>query len=344
MNAPPHITVWLTNPEIGCFAFSDANRAHLEQRLPHAIVAVCRDEAELTAALPQTDIALVWRFRQEWFPLSPRLRWIATPAAGRDYFHVQPPAEVRLTYGTFHGELMGETVLAMMLGTLRGVVATAAARATDAWPRVPLSRQMRTLRGAHLVILGFGHIGNWVGRLAKPFGVRITGIRRTAGQPPDYFGAADRVVSAGELDRVLPEAEHLVLCLPRSDETDNILDARRIALLAPHAVVYNIGRGNAVDETALARALREGRLAAACLDVYQTEPLPADSPLRDCPNALLMPHASAFAPNYLDSFLDEFVQCYHCMRVTLQRTRTTTRTIGSPERHRHSKSRWGGPP
>jgi phosphoglycerate dehydrogenase-like enzyme len=83
------------------------------------------------------------------------------------------------------------------------------------------------------------------------------------------------------------------------------MDARRLALLRPDAYIYNVGRGNAIDVPALAAALRGGNLRGAGLDVFPEEPLPEDSPLRGCPGAMRLPHVSAFAPNYLDLYLDE---------------------------------------
>jgi len=166
---------------------------------------------------------------------------------------------------------------------------------------------MTTLRGASITVLGFGNIGGWIGRLAKPFGVRVTGVGRRVPDRPDWFDDDDRAVSVDGLDAALPTTAYLVAPLPGPPEPDRILDARRLALLPPHAVVVNVGRGNAIDEAALVDALRDGMIDAACLDVFEQEPLPADSPLRALPNAFLMPHASAVAPSYLDRFVDEFI-------------------------------------
>ncbi len=157
------------------------------------------------------------------------------------------------------------------------------------------------------MILGFGNIGRWVGRLAKPFGVRITGVRKNPGRPPEYFEAEDTQLPAERLDDVLPRADHLVLTLPGGSGTRHLIDARRLSLLPAPAVIYNVGRGSAIDEPALVAALKSGSIAGAALDVYEKEPLAADSPLRDLPNALLLPHAAAISPNYMDLFIDEFV-------------------------------------
>ncbi len=308
-NTNRQLTVWLTHTQVPCWHFSEADRTRLQEQLPEYHVVVCADCASFLEQLPGTNIAVAWTFDQEWFARAPNLELLATPAAGRDYFSVTPPDGVRLHYGSFHGELMAETVLAMILGVFRGVLDTARLTQHDPWPRERLAAVMQPLRGTHMVILGFGSIGTWVGRLAKPFGVRISGVKRTTGHAPDYFDDNDRIVLADELDSLLPDADVLVACLPGNTGTDHILDRSRLARLPRRAVIVNIGRGNAIDEQALAAALHERRIRAACLDVFPREPLPDDSPLRSCPNVLLMPHAAAIAPNYMALFIDEFVRC-----------------------------------
>lgn len=304
------VVVWLTHPEVACFRFSDGDRRELERLVPDLDVKVCADQASFLQALTTAEIAVVWVFRQEWFSLAPKLRWLATPAAGRDYFRVTPPPAIHLSYGRFHGELIAETILGMMLGTVRGIVDAVRVQARDPWPRTALAARIRPLRGAHLVILGLGSIGTWVARLAKPFGVRVTGFRRGPAPLPPFLAAPDRILAVTELDQVLPSADHLVLTLPGSPETDRILDARRLALLPAHAVVYNAGRGNSIDEDALAAALHGGRLGGACIDVHATEPLPAEAPLRKSPRTLLLPHVSAVGPNYMRLFVSEFAAAY----------------------------------
>ncbi len=310
MQQSTRISVWLTDPVVPCWSFSEGNRQRLQQLLPKANIKMCVDEGMFIRALPQTDIALVWQFRQQWFHFAPELCWIATPAAGRDYFQINPPASVRMSYGAFHGELIAETVLGMMLSMTRGVLPAAGLQESVSWPRGRLARMMRPLRGSHVAILGFGNIGTWIARLAKPLGVRITGIKRSLVSSPSFFEATDRIAAVEELDEILPTVDHLVLSLPGDAGTDCIIGARQLELLPEHAVIYNVGRGNAIDEEALAKVLGSGRIGGACLDVYQDEPLATDSPLRYCPNTFLMPHVSAIASNYLDLFIDEFAARY----------------------------------
>ncbi len=310
---PIVIAAWLVDPAVPCWTLAPRQCRRLAAALPSARVIRCRDVASFRRALRRARVALTWVFEPEWLDESPSLEWIATPAAGRDYFHVSRPG-LDVTYGGFHGLIIGETVAAMLLAENRGLLAACRAQlAGDPWPRAALAAGgMRRLEGTHAVIIGFGRIGGWIGRRLKPFGVRLTGVRRRprAAPRPDYFAPGDRVTGMAGLDALLPSADHVILSLPGGAATDNLLDARRIARLKRGAAVYNVGRGNAIDEAALARALRAGRLRAACLDVFRREPLPADDPLRRAPNLLVMPHASAIAPEYLDLFLAEFIRAF----------------------------------
>lgn len=305
-----NISVYITHPVIPYWNFSSANTIHLQKALPDATIKVCASSEEFLEQLPHTQIACIWGFKQEWFSLAPQLEWIVTPAAGKDYFHISPPSGIDVDYCSFHGELMGETVVGMMLAHVRGIHDAVLLWENRVWSRESIWKHMKSLHGSHLVILGFGNIGRWIGRLAKPLGVRITGVKRNPAGSPDYFDKNDSVITVGDLDSILPQADHLALALPGGNETTDIIDEKRIGLLPAHAVIYNVGRGNAISETALINALKNSRIEAAYLDVVKTEPLPSDSPLKDCPNLFIMPHASAISPNYLDLFIREFADKY----------------------------------
>ena len=295
--------------DIPCFHAAPEQVGRFAERLAAsgAEAQFCATEAEFLAALPDAWAAVVWTFRQEWFALAPGLRHVCTPAAGRDYFRVTPPAQVMLHYGSFHGAIMAETALGAMLSMAHGLLPFAEAMRRPGavgeagWPRLPMAVYGRLLAGSTAVILGCGHIGTALARLLVGLGVRVIGVTRGArpAEPGIERATADR------LDDVLPEADHVVCFLPSGAETTGLLDARRLALLKPSAVLYNFGRGNAIDEGALATALRAGRLRGAVLDVFREEPLPPDSPLRGAPGCFLYPHASAFVPEYLDLYFGE---------------------------------------
>jgi phosphoglycerate dehydrogenase-like enzyme len=283
--------------------------ARLRAAFPGSRVTWCRTKASFLKELPRAQAAITWAFRQEWFARAPELRRIATPAAGRDFFVLDPPARVKVRYSTFHGPVMAETVLGLMLAFNRGLFTAYEHQLKgELWPR-PALFGARLLAGTHAVIVGFGHIGSAVGRALKPFGVRVTGVRRTAAaRRPRWFGPGDAVVPVSALDAALRQADHVILVLPSDTGTDRLLDGRRLALLPRRAVVYNVGRGNCIDEAALAKALASGRLSGACLDVFASEPLTAESPLaRNLPGLVRVPHASAFTEEYIDRFLDEAI-------------------------------------
>lgn len=293
------ILVYLEDFDVPPFRPTEEQVERLRQLLPAQTVRLCRSEREFLDGLPEATAVFVWGFLQKWFDLAPHLRHIATPAAGRDYFRVVPPPTVTMHYGTFHGAIMAETALAAVLSMAHGLLPYAAAMRDPAtpWPRIPMARTAHRLALDTVAVLGCGNIGGTFARLIRPMAARVIGFHRTA-RPDSGDGIEHRLVA--DLDAILPSVDHLVCFLPSGPETDHLLNTSRLALLKPGACVYNFGRGNLIDESALAQALSEDRLGGAVLDVFQKEPLPADSPLRTAPNCFLYPHASAFSPDYLD--------------------------------------------
>ena len=304
------VAVWLVAKPLAALRLADRHERRLREALPAIDFRFCRTREQFLEALPEADVAAAWTFRQEWLEQAVRLRRIISPTAGAEWFPIQPPPGLKLEFSRFHGRVMAETVLGMILGHARGLFASRALLAANPWPRPELEPWLRTLRGAHLTVLGFGNVGRHIARLAKACGPRITGLRQARGSPADgpaWFQAGDKILPASELDRVLPDTDHLVLCLPASPSPEGILDARRLRLLPAQAGIYNVGRGNAIDEQALASWLASHPLAAACLDVFREEPLAAESPLRSLPNCLILPHLSAIAPDFLDLFVEELI-------------------------------------
>ena len=145
-----------------------------------------------------------------------------------------------------------------------------------------------SIRGSRITLLGTGDIGRECAKRMRSFDpASMTGVNRGGGNPEGLF---DRTVTVDRLEEVLPETDLLILSLPATAETKNILDAARLALLPETARLVNVGRGSAVDQQALEKMLREGKLAGAALDVFVQEPIPADDSLWDCPGLLITPH------------------------------------------------------
>ncbi len=290
------LLVYLNWPE-ACFSLQKGDLAFLKTLVPKKaeVVAVRSDRAFLRE-LPSATHVVAWSFRKEWYAKAPSLRVLATPSAGRELVAQDAPEGVRLHFGHFHGEIISEAVLGFMLAWAHGFFAREALKSV-AWPRVEVSRVCYQLSGTRAAVVGYGHIGSVIGRKLESLGVRVTGYRRA---------------NAQDLDGDLENLDWLVLALPGDTGTAGFLSAARLKKLPRRAVVVNIGRGTAVDEEALVKALEAKRIAAAYLDVFQDEPTPfrksetsgafriLEQPLASKPwNLVCMPHASAFAHDYL---------------------------------------------
>jgi phosphoglycerate dehydrogenase-like enzyme len=212
-----------------------------------------------------------------------------------------PERRVRVSHGSFHGKIMAESLLAMILFHARRLDLCLAQQRERVWERSAFSTTRR-IAGQRALIVGYGPLGRECARLLKAVGMSVIGVKRSpAGDP----APADTVHAVSELHQLLPHADHVVLTLPSDTGTDHLIDEAALQLLQPTASLYNLGRGNAVDSAALVRALGGGQLAHAFLDVFEVEPLPADSPLWSVPNLHVMPHASAISADYLPLWLEE---------------------------------------
>jgi phosphoglycerate dehydrogenase-like enzyme len=154
------------------------------------------------------------------------------------------------------------------------------------------------------VVVGFGEIGARVTEAARAFGLRVQVVRRK----PGPVAGVDRVVALPELTAVLGAADFVVVCLPLTFATRGALGEHALAALPPHAVLVDVSRGGVVDHGALERALHQGRLEGAALDVFEDEPLPAASSLWTSPRLIITPHVGGFTPDYVERVLDVFIE------------------------------------
>ncbi|QIE23730.1 (S)-sulfolactate dehydrogenase [Caballeronia sp. SBC1] len=186
-----------------------------------------------------------------------------------------------------NAQAVAEYVIAATLMLLRGVYLRSADVAAGEWPRQVLSNG-REAAGSVLAVIGFGGIGQLVARLARGLGITVVGYDPQ--QPADAPCWHETGARCMALDEALAAADAVTLHVPLTDATRNLLDTTRIGLLKPGAIVINTARGGTIDESALAAALQEKRLAGAALDVFADEPLRAGSPLAAAPNLILTPH------------------------------------------------------
>jgi phosphoglycerate dehydrogenase-like enzyme len=235
---------------------------------------------------------------------APTLRWVQSHGAGVDDL-LSPElveSDVILTNAApIHTIPMAETVLALMLAAAKRLPEHVRDQAGRTWRRLPKSE----LHASTLGIVGFGRIGAEVGRLCAAFGMRVLGVRRTAVSDPPP--GVERVSGLDGLPALLAESDYVALTLSLNPTSHRLIGARELALMKPTACLINVARGDVVDEAALITALSSGRLAFACLDTFQREPLPPGSPLYDLPNVLITPHNSASSPHMEQRVVDLFL-------------------------------------
>ncbi len=302
-----NLLIYLTHPYVKAWNFKERQVEQFCRQYPEAEVMLCHRSRDFLEKLPQAEGVIVWYFKSEWLGRAPNLRWIATPAAGREWIDLPQDSSITVHHGGFHGMMMAESVLGAVLYFAKAFELSRSMQEKKKWAPIKISDRIGSLYQSQVTILGFGRIGTAIGRVIKPFGCRLAGVKRTPIAPPDYFDEGDRIVTVEDLDSVLPDTDHLIVVLPGGEETDGLLSKDRLAMLPKHACLYNVGRGNAVREVDLVNALQGKQIAGAYLDVFETEPLPESSPLWELPNVLLQPHISAASPQYLDLFVEELL-------------------------------------
>lgn len=229
---------------------------------------------------------------------APHLRWLQVFNAGVDHPVFQDLLErgVRLTNAAgAAAEPIAQTLIAGLLWLARGFPHSAAAQRRRSWEPPWDRTPPPDLSSQTLLVVGIGGIGSEVARLARALGLRVIGVRRSPARPGDPCG---EIHPPEALPGLLPRADWLALCCPLTESTRGLIGARALSLLPEGARILNVSRGAVVDQGAMTRALETGALAGAYLDVFEPEPLPANSPLWSMPHVLVTPHsASASAGN-----------------------------------------------
>lgn len=268
---------------------------------------VMTDAAGLAAALPGADVLFLWDFfstalRNAW-PHADSLRWVHVAAAGVDslMFSELRDSDVLVTnaHGAFDASI-AEFVLASILAHDKQLHISKGLQQRSVWKH----REVQRTAGQNVLVVGTGGIGRATGRLLKAVGMNVLGAGRTVRNRDADF---TEVVSSAELPRHAGWADHLVLIAPLTADTRGILSAEVLRAMKPTAHVINVGRGALVDEDALVAALRSEEIAAASLDVFQVEPLPASHPLWDMNNVHISAHMSGDVVGWRGTLADQFL-------------------------------------
>lgn len=263
---------------------------------------------ELRSAVRTADILYSWAVPADVPDGSPCLRWLQLPSAGADHLHGTPiwNSDVLITSSAgIHATPMAEHAMALLLALVRNIPSIIRSQDAGNWDH-DLGSHLGELRGKTMGILGWGKIGSALAHLAGAFGMRTIGTRYSVSVPqgvprtceslsdPPWLEPedlpADIVYPAAHNDEVLSQSDVVVSVLPLTDETRRSIGDRQFTSIPKGGIFINLGRGSVVDEGALVRALRSGRLAGAGLDVFESEPLPRSSPLWRMENVIISPH------------------------------------------------------
>ena len=265
---------------------------------------------DLARELEGADVVLAWRPNTNGPLLPPvwehagALKWIQAAAVGVDGLLfpglVESHVVVTNARGVFDAAI-AEYVVALMLVFAKDLLGMLDGQRRGEW----LHGDTETLEGKHLLVVGMGPIGKRIGRAGRDLGMVVRGIARTR-RPGD--AVFNTIRGSDDLPEALGWADYVVNALPATTETHHMFGAEAFAAMKPWARFINVGRGSTVDEPALVRSLTDGTISAAALDVFEEEPLPAESPLWGMPNVVISPHKAGDFAGWREALVELFVE------------------------------------
>lgn len=264
----------------------------IQARYPEVTFDICKDRECVDRAIVNADAYCGWITR-EMFLAGKKLRWIQSLSTGVDTFlRIQElkDSDVILTNARgVHAACLAEQTFAMIFGFTRGMKAFLEHQQRHEWAGREIRDSLVELMGSTMGIVGYGTVGHAIAERARAFGMRVLAVDVFPTDKPDQ---GLQVFGIEDLNTVLAESDYVVITVPSTSQTRGMMGAAQLAMMKPSAILVGISRGGIIDETALVDALTSGKLAAAALDVFETEPLPKDSPLWDIPNLIVVPHAA----------------------------------------------------
>ncbi|MFP8951466.1 D-2-hydroxyacid dehydrogenase [Natrialbaceae archaeon A-arb3/5] len=230
------------------------------------------------------------------------VEWVHSIQAGVDRFPFEAfeANDVVLTNSTgIHGRWVGETVAGYLLAFARRLHVHVANQQERSWHQ-PEWDDAFTLAGTDACVVGTGTLGSGVADVLDALGVSVTGVRRSAEPVPGF----EEIYPTDELHEAIADVEFVIVTLPLTDETHHLLDASAFDAMDERSYLVNVGRGPVVDEDALIEALESDVIAGAALDVFETEPLPEESPVWKMDDVIVTPHCAAFSEDYVRAIAD----------------------------------------
>ena len=278
---------------------ADEYAAELRRRIPGIDAVATSDLDTFRRVLPDAEIVLAHQFPLDVLPTATRLRWIQVTSAGFEF--LEPVLDrighlVVTNARGIHAGPIADYVMAAMAMLVSDFPAFFRAQGARSWERRPIV----ALEGQTVGIVGLGAIGQEIARRSEVFGMDVLGVRRSGAPLPHVR----QMYGPDALGRFLPRCDFVVLALPDTADTRALIGAAEFAAMKPGAFMINVGRGTAIDEPALIDALTRRTIAGACLDVFEVEPLPRESPLWTMPNVIVTPHIAGMRTDYIARLTD----------------------------------------
>ena len=284
----------------------EANLARLAQAHPDLDLRFCPDIDSFLANAAEAEIIFSKRFPPSTLEIAHKLRWIQAGTAGVNHLLAAGIGkhEIILTNARgAHGTPIAEQTLALLFAFANRLPLLMRAQGERRQVAKQAIREKFELAGQTLCVIGLGDIGGTLAEKAKALGMYVIGVRRTDAP----FPGIDALYRNDQLLTALPQADHVALCLPLTAATTALVGERELRAMKPSAYIYNVGRGASIEPNALLRALQEGWIAGAGLDVTDPEPLPDDSPLWAMENVILCQHTSGSSPHNADRITQIFL-------------------------------------
>lgn len=278
----------------------------IECCLPDVELVLPRNHEDAVERIKTAEIIIEHGYDKVLFGKSRDLRWVQSLSAGHDRYDLTFFDEKDITLTTaagVHAEPVAEHVIGSLLVFERGFHRAVRRQDRREWNRwTP-----REISGKTIAIIGVGSIGTRVAELANTHGLTVIGTKR---DPTVEIDSVDELYSPGELHTILGLADYVVCTCPLTDETYELFDGLAFASMSSDALFVNVARGEVVDQSALTRALQNGEIRGAVLDVSHEEPLPQNSPLWSLSNVLITPHLAGGSPRNIDRVAAVFAENY----------------------------------
>jgi phosphoglycerate dehydrogenase-like enzyme len=275
----------------------------IESDFPQLKIVQLPDYHRVSQEIGDTEIFVGFVLNPAHFAAAKKLRWIHSPATA--VHQLMYPELINSSVAVtnareVHGPVVAEHAIALVLALAKRLPRAMQYQVKREWAQQKLwdeTPRPREVADATVVVIGMGGIGREFTSRAKALGIKVVAVREN---PEKGTDGADTVLSLGQLDEALPQADFVVLCVPVTAATTGLINEARLAKMHSGAYLINVGRGQLIDEAALLQALRDRRIGGAALDVFTEEPLPAHSLFWSLDNVLITPHTAAVTERLWD--------------------------------------------